>query len=180
MGRSGKAAVSKRAAGRGGRRLVTSQQGRRKSAGRVAGAGVSVELVVSTFDGRRRDEKRIERVGLVRRPVGGYKGDFPRAQDRESAARQVARGLQADKLACLLAAVGHHQRIRIVLKLLGGEATHRLLAKATGLKAGPLYYHLRELRLAGLIGPKVRDLYVLTPKGQRALLAVLAMERMCR
>jgi DNA-binding transcriptional ArsR family regulator len=80
----------------------------------------------------------------------------------------------------LLAAMAHPQRLQILLKLLGGEATHRLLAKATGLKPGPLYHHLRELRMAGLIGPKTRDLYFLAPAGRYAILAALAMARLCR
>ncbi len=142
--------------------------------------GTAVELIVTSFDGAARDRKRVERVGVVRRAAGGRKGVFPRAQDRELAARRLCRGVRADRLAGLLAAVAHRERIGILLKLLGGEATHRLLSKATGLKAGPLYYHLSELRSAGLIGPKTRDLYVLAPNGRRAILAVLAMERMCR
>ena len=125
-------------------------------------------------------EKRVELAGAVRQPAGAAKGDFPREQDRQQAAKRVCRGMQPERLARLLGAVAHHQRLRILLKLLGGEATRQLLTKATGLKAGPLYYHLRELRSAGLIGPKVRDLYVLTPRGRRAVLTVLAMERMCR
>jgi predicted transcriptional regulator len=64
--------------------------------------------------------------------------------------------------------------------LLAGEATHKALSKATGLKAGPLYYHIRELRSAGLIGPKVRDLYMLTKRGRRVILGILALERLAR
>jgi predicted transcriptional regulator len=83
-------------------------------------------------------------------------------------------------LARLLAAIGHPQRIAILRELLAGEATHKTLAKVTRLKAGPLYYHIRELRSAGLIGPKVRDLYVMTRRGRRVILASLAMDRLAR
>jgi len=105
---------------------------------------------------------------------------LPVCKKRERTARLIARGAQPEQAARLLAALAHPQRIRILLKLLGGEATHRLLTKATRLKAGPLYHHLSELRAAGLIGPRVRDVYVLTSRGQRAILATLAFERMCR
>ena len=71
-----------------------------------------------------------------------------------------------------------HQKV----KLLPGQIIcgRNRLAKATGLKAGPLYYHLRELREAGLIGPRVRDLYVLTRQGRRLILATMATEHLCR
>lgn len=95
--------------------------------------------------------------------------------DREKRARRLTANLGRSGLSELLAAMAHPQRLTILAKLLGTEATHQMLAKETGLKPGPLYYHLRELRSAGLIGPKVRDLYVLTAKGRRALLGALAM-----
>jgi len=125
----------------------------------------------------------VGRVELAGQPEGSRSFRRPRdwsTQDRETAARKIGRGVRSTNLARLLGALAHPQRIGILLKLLGGEATHRSLAKATGLTAGPLYHHLRELRMAGLIGPKVRDLYVLAPTGGRAILAAIAMERLCR
>ena len=100
--------------------------------------------------------------------------------EREKSARQLTRTWRPQRIASLLSVLSHPQRIAILGKLLEGEATHKMLGKHTGLKAGPLYHHLRELRSAGLIGPKVRDLYVITRTGKRALLATLAMDRLCR
>jgi len=119
--------------------------------------------------------RRAQKTGLLKAKAG-----FPSVAELEAAATTVSRGVRAESVAGLLDALAHPQRVQILVKLLGGEATHRSLSKATGLKAGPLYHHLRELRMAGLIGPKVRDLYVLTARGDRAILAALAMERLCR
>jgi len=101
-------------------------------------------------------------------------------RQREQVVRQLARGLKPDAVARNMTALSHPQRIRILLKLLAGEATHKLLRKTTDLKAGPLYHHLRELREAGFIGPKSRDLYVITRVGRRAILGTLAVGRLCK
>ncbi len=94
-------------------------------------------------------------------------------------AQQVVRGIDSVELAGMLAAIAHPQRLTILFRLLACEAVHKSLARVTGLKAGPLYYHLRELRAAGFIGPKVRDLYVLTPMGREVVLAAVAVGRLC-
>ncbi|GMV98120.1 MAG: hypothetical protein AMXMBFR83_24730 [Phycisphaerae bacterium] len=83
-------------------------------------------------------------------------------------------------LARLLGALAHVKRLQILVKLLEGLSDHRTLAKLTRLKAGPLYHHLRELRLAGLIGPKVRDQYVITSSGRRVTRAAMALGRTAR
>jgi len=150
------------------------------SARAVEPAELAVELSVRVADGSDRDTKRVEIAGVVRPPRRAAPNGFPGVKDRETVAKLVARGTRPDKLARLLAAAAHPQRLVILLKLLAGEATHKLLSKATGLKAGPLYYHLRELREAGLIGPRVRDLYILTRQGRRLILAAMAMGRLCR
>jgi hypothetical protein len=93
----------------------------------------------------------------------------------QAAARQICRGIPKERVASLLGAVAHPKRIQIMAELLGGDTTHRSLTRSTRLKAGPLYYHLRELRSARLIGPKVRDIYSLTPRGRRVLLGVLVL-----
>jgi DNA-binding transcriptional ArsR family regulator len=73
------------------------------------------------------------------------------------------------------AAIGHPQRARMLLALLAGPATYGSIQKTTKLKAGPLYHHINQLRLAGLIAPKQRDLYELTRGGRNlALLAIAA------
>ncbi|MBI4717811.1 MAG: winged helix-turn-helix transcriptional regulator [Planctomycetes bacterium] len=72
------------------------------------------------------------------------------------------------------AAAGHPQRATILRMLLDGPATYRALRRVTRAKAGPLYHHINQLRLAGLLRPKQRDLYELT-RGGRNLLLVLAV-----
>jgi len=79
-----------------------------------------------------------------------------------------------------LAAVGHVERGRIMAKLLEGPATYRTLQRITKLKAGPLYHHINQLRLAGLMLPKQRDLYELTRGGRNLILTVMAMGGLVR
>ena len=76
-----------------------------------------------------------------------------------------------------LGAVGHRDRGKIMTKLLEGPATYRSLQRVTRLKAGPLYHHINQLRLAGLMLPKQRDVYELTRGGRNLILAVMAMGR---
>lgn len=79
-----------------------------------------------------------------------------------------------------LAALGHAQRVKLLLKLLDGPATYRALKRVSKLKPGPLYHHINQLRLAGLILPKQRDLYELTRGGRNLILTVLAVEPLIR
>lgn len=159
-----------------GRQKATGKTRRvQRPAGRVVGATVKLELKV--FDPQDADDVKTVLDGRI--PAGRRK-PFPTLADRTTAARRVSRGIRKAPLATLLAALAHPQRLTVLLKLLGGEATHQLLTKATGLKAGPLHHHLRELRVAGLIGPKVRDLYMLTRRGRRAILTAIVMGRVCR
>jgi len=65
--------------------------------------------------------------------------------------------------------------LQILTALLYGPATYRTLQKASKLKAGPFYHHINQLRLAGFLGPKTRDLYVLTRAGRNALLVALSL-----
>jgi len=77
-------------------------------------------------------------------------------------------------------ALAHAARVTIMLKLLEGPATYRSLQKTTSLKAGPLYHHINQLRLCGLILPKQRDLYELTRGGQGLILAGMAVAGLAR
>ncbi len=79
-----------------------------------------------------------------------------------------------------LAAFGHPQRLKIMAKLLEGPATYRSLQKVTKLKAGPLYHHISQLRLAGLILPKQRDLYALTRGGRNLILMAAVLGPLIR
>jgi hypothetical protein len=102
-----------------------------------------------------------------------------RAVGPEEAAARTAKVFVSksgrSELAALLAALASEHRLRILGKLLEGAATYRSLQKVTGLKAGPLYHHIANLRLASLVAPKQRDLYELTRAGRNALLAALVL-----
>ncbi len=88
----------------------------------------------------------------------------------------MAQGARSVGQVCeALAAVGHVQRARLMVKLLEGPATYRALQRITGAKPGPLYHHVNQLRLAGLILPKQRDLYELTRGGRNLILAAIAV-----
>ncbi|MCH7719364.1 MAG: winged helix-turn-helix transcriptional regulator [Planctomycetes bacterium] len=92
-------------------------------------------------------------------------------------ARLGGRGPKSARLlGTALAAMGHPVRIKILTMLLDGPGVYRSLQKVTGLKPGPLYHHVNQLRLAGLIGPKQRDLYELTRAGRNLLMVTLALE----
>jgi DNA-binding transcriptional ArsR family regulator len=75
-------------------------------------------------------------------------------------------------LAAVLAACGHPARLAILKGLLGDTGSHARFQKLTGLKAGPLYHHLNQLRLAGLLHCDRRDVYQLSRLGHD--LAVVA------
>jgi len=97
----------------------------------------------------------------------------------QEAARRVGR-VDLRRLTQALAAFGSVHRLRILTGLLEGPATYRWLQRRTGLKAGPLYHHVNQLRLAGLVGPRERDIYVLTRAGRNALMVVLALESLLK
>ena len=132
---------------------------------RAGGIGVSVTVVEGA--GGEWDERAeccevvATKTGLSAGAVGRLKRTLPR-------------------VAPTLAALGHADRARIVAKLLEGPATYRALRKLTKMKAGPLYYHLGELRSAGLILPKQRDLYELTRGGRNLALVMMVAESLAR
>jgi predicted transcriptional regulator len=73
-------------------------------------------------------------------------------------------------------ALGHVQRMKVIRKLLDGPATYQALKRLTKLKPGPLYHHVNQLRLAGLILPRQRDLYELTRAGRNMVLGMMVLE----
>ncbi len=128
--------------------------------------GCGVILAVTERVAKTRDHT--ERVLQVPLTLGGGRGAaarLPRIPPHTSRA---------------LAAVGHPQRLNIMVKLLEGPATYRALQKVTKSKAGPLYHHVSQLRLAGLILPKQRDLYELTRGGRNLILTVAAVGGLIR
>jgi predicted transcriptional regulator len=83
-------------------------------------------------------------------------------------------------LARALAAAGHRQRLAILFKLLYGAASYRVLQAWTGMKVGPLYHHLNQLRLAGLVESRSRNVYCLTRSGQNVALGCIALAPLLR
>ena len=133
---------------------------------RRGGMGVSVTVVEGAAGAW---EHRGETCEVAASKTGGL---LPRAVGR------LKRVLP--RMAPTLAALGHADRARITAKLLEGPATYRALQDLTKMKAGPLYYHLGELRAAGLILPKQRDLYELTRGGRNLALVMVAAESLFR
>lgn len=87
----------------------------------------------------------------------------------------LKRAARLRDVADLLAAAASAHRLGLLLQLLEGPATYQALVKATRLKPGPLYHHLTQLRSAGLIRPRQRDLYSLTRGGRNLLLVALTL-----
>jgi len=75
-----------------------------------------------------------------------------------------------EAIAKLFAAFGHPQRVAIMKAIFAGAGTYADLREKVGLKAGPMYHHLRELRLAGVLADGPRDVYRLTGLGRDALM----------
>ena len=96
------------------------------------------------------------------------------------AGRKLGRGVNWERAGEALAAAGNVHRLQIMAYLLEGPATYRALQKATGLQVGPLYHHIDKLRLAGLMGPKERDLYTLTRAGRNLILLAIVAVRLLK
>jgi len=77
---------------------------------------------------------------------------------------------QDERLVQLFSALASPRRLTMLKAMLAGADSYAKLRKAVGLSAGPLYYHLRELRSAGLIEEGQRDVYRLTDRGKQLLL----------
>jgi hypothetical protein len=69
----------------------------------------------------------------------------------------------------LLGALGSEARLRLLLILWRGEKVAQQLADETGLTAGSLYHHMRQLMAHGWVDSPQRNRYVLTHAGRQAL-----------
>ena len=156
-----------RAKGRGSGRKSVSLAG---FPGLVRRDGCGVSLIVVERAGRNR-----ERVTQV----SEYSSISMKAGGGGRRARSPAEGATSRRASALsdacraLSTLGHVDRVRLMLKLLEGPATYRALQRTTRLKAGPLYHHINQLRLSGLLLPKQRDLYELTRGGRNLVLAAV-------
>jgi len=118
------------------------------------------------------------------RSVKGMKGDFRLELDGPNRSPRGRRTVRLRKAALeelshptirqALSAIAHPVRLRVLAKLLEGPMIYRALKRLTGLKPGPLYHHINQLRLGGLINPKERDLYESTPRGRNLILILMA------
>ena len=96
------------------------------------------------------------------------------------AARRMVRRADRAEIATLMTGLANPHRLAILHSLLEGPANYQRLLSATQLKAGPLYHHISELRLAGLIGPKARDAYELTELGNRLTVLSVMLPKLAR
>ncbi len=87
----------------------------------------------------------------------------------------ILESTEAAAVARSAAGLGHVDRVRIARAMARGAITHHEIAKAVGLKTGPLYHHLRALERAGMVTIRGRNEYALTPCGKLVLLAVTAI-----
>jgi len=134
--------------------------------------GCSAALVVVERAGRRLDQVTSS---LELSAVGtGGAVKFPRG--RKGGRRASKHGVEVPARVCqAMFALGHVQRMKIVRKLLDGPTTYQALKRLTKLKPGPLYHHVNQLRLPGLILPRQRDLYELTRAGRNMVLGMMVL-----
>ena len=129
------------------------------------------QAVVLILGERRQGKLRTRRQLLELAPSSG-----PAARRRKPPPAREA--VRRARLASICAGLGHRARLEIVAALLHGAATYRELVELTGAKPGPLYHHLSQLRLAGLLQASARDRYVLTETGKKAGLTCLALGKL--
>ena len=159
------------------KRAVPAQAPRVRVAQPGRNEGCSATLVVAERVGRRLD-RVLSRVELPSGSTGGGGGSpLRRGRNAQSPIRQTE--LQA-RVCRTMFAFGHVLRMRIVRKLMDGPATYQALRGLTKLKPGPLYHHINQLRLAGLILPKQRDLYELTRAGRNMILGAMVLAPLTR
>ena len=151
---------------RGPRRRASSNAGHVLRA-RVAGPGFGVRIILTEQTPEARDRVEVSQAWGPRRR-STRRGEKRRISTVDSATIRA------------LAALGHPQRVRILCSLLEDPGTYRSLKRVTRLKAGPLYHHINQLRLAGLIRPKQRDLYALTRGGRNVVLISAVMGKAIR
>lgn len=154
---------------RGGRKRPSK---RRRSRATPA-EGLSAVLLIDEWGGGSHEQVcQVARIG-----ASPQKPSLP----KRVAASVGRRRFRASAATCrVFAAAGHPTRAKLLGKLIEGPATYRALQTATKLAAGPLYHHIQQLRLAGLILPKQRDLYELTRGGRNLVVVMAALEPLLR
>lgn len=145
-------------------------------AGGRSGGGLAVLAAVIEGDGTRWDIAQLMQDKTIMNGSSAKKGGGVVASPVD--VRRTVRALIGKRtlasLSNIFAALGNEHRVAILVKLLEGSAGYHALQEHTGLGAGPLYHHIAQLRLAGLILPKSRDVYEMTRGGRNVLLLALA------
>ncbi|MGC4106638.1 MAG: ArsR family transcriptional regulator [Thermomicrobiales bacterium] len=111
------------------------------------------------------------------RLTGAGAGQTDLAVEWSSADLDVARlaGQASDDLAKTLAAIGHRQRLAILLAILSGPKSAADLVGTLGLgTTGAAYHHLNVLLGAGLVVQAERGIYTIAPDRVAMVLTVLA------
>jgi predicted transcriptional regulator len=90
----------------------------------------------------------------------------------------VWRDVDRQALADLAAGFAHPQRVLLVRTLMEGATRYSELRVALGAKAGPLYHHIKQLRLCGLLEAGPRDTYQLTMRGRLAAGVLCGLDRL--
>ncbi len=124
--------------------------------------GVATLVAVIEAEGKQR-----------RRRVGGITKVYKRPAQRPR--HKLVDEMSNEDLAKLLSAFGHPQRVAIIKAIFAGAGRYADLREKVPLKPGPMYHHLRELRLAGVLADGPRDVYELTPMGRDALMIVCTL-----
>ncbi len=149
-----------------------------KAASSVVGARVGLVVGILDVEQGQRDEVRLVESGNITEAKSktkgkGRAGGLGLGRQLRSKATLKAMGRTLD-------AMGHSVRLAILSKLFTGPATYQSLCKATQQRSGPLYHHVHQLRIAGMIRPKERDLYEITRGGRNSLLIGYAISKLSR
>ena len=90
--------------------------------------------------------------------------------------QKLLRGLDQPRMARVFAALGSPRRLAMLGAIFDGAGSYAELVRRLNMKAGPLYHHVRELRLAGLLESDARDSYRLSKRGMYAWLAACSLD----
>jgi len=116
----------------------------------------------------------VEAEGKTRRiRVGGVRELHRRPAQRPK--HKLIEHMSDAEMAKLLSAFGHPQRVAIAKAIYAGAHRYADLRERVNLKAGPMYHHLRELRLAGVLADGPRDVYELTERGRDAVIVLCSL-----
>ena len=124
--------------------------------------GVATVLALVEAQGR---ERRVR--------VGGLRQLYRRPAQRPR--HKLTEHTSDREMAKLLSAFGHPQRVAIAKAIYAGAHRYASLRESVDLKAGPMYHHLRELRLAGVLADGPRDAYELTDRGRDAVIVLCSL-----